>query len=325
MKIFLTGATGFIGRHLCQRLTAQGHTVVCLVRNPDKARLLPKENIQIIRGDLASFRSPDFRIPQCDRVIHLAATITAKTPAAYTRDNFEAVQTLYECLLRQNWRPKRLLFASSLAAAGPANGKPLTEDDPARPIDPYGAAKLKAENFLVNQSEFPVTVFRPCIVIGPMDANVFNLYRIARTGFGFIRRGPRQPISFISVADLVDAIDKLAQDTTQNHRTYFIAHDQPTDTAGLWLEVARTLGKNIRIIRLPDFILYTVMQLSTLASRLFNTQNIFDKKYYIQMRAPAWTCSSKRLQNDFGWKPRQSLAQVVQETTQAYRQAGWLR
>jgi nucleoside-diphosphate-sugar epimerase len=235
------------------------------------------------------------------------------------------VKNLITCFKKQNWRPHRILFCSSLAACGPSlEAIPLTENDEPQPIDDYGRAKLEAEKFLLSQNDVPVTIFRPCTVIGPMDENVFNLYKLAKRGFGFKVYGLNQKLSFIAVSDLVNAVCKLSEDKTSQHKIYFISHDDTTDVLGLWHEVEKTLGKKIRLISLPKPLLYIVMILNTALANIFQLKNSFDKKYHDQMSAQAWLCSSKKLQNDFNWKPNVSLEEVFKETAESYRNAGWL-
>lgn len=149
MRIFMTGATGFIGKHLCRRLVAGGHTVFALVRNPGKTRGLPTEGMHYIEGDLAVFKDARLELPTCDVVIHLAGVVTAPNLETYEEINFVAVKDLVRCIERQRWKPRRFLFASSLAAGGPSlPGERKTETDPAAPIDAYGKAKWEAEKFL---------------------------------------------------------------------------------------------------------------------------------------------------------------------------------
>lgn len=324
MHLFITGATGFIGRHLCEHLVRAGHDVTVLVRNPNKATILPT-TVKFIRGDLKSFADPNFKIPECDQVIHLAGTVTATKQSDYDTNNFKAVTDLHACLMRQTWRPKRFIFASSLAATGPSTIEcPLTELDSPNPIDTYGTSKLNAEKFLLAQNAIDVSIFRPPVVIGPHDTNVFNLYKIARFGFGFLPVGHEQKISFIAVSDLVMAIDALISDTRPGHKTYFTASDDIILAASLWHETARTLEKKLRLIRLPWPILRATMHASTALANITGKPNMFDEKYYDQLKAPAWTCSSGKLKSDLGWLPTKSLSEVFDETFGSYQKAGWI-
>lgn len=325
MRIFITGATGFIGQHLCHKLVQNGHDVIALVRNPNKVSSLPTHNIALVQGDLNSFKSSDFKIPHCDVVIHLAGTVTAKRQSEYDEINFLAVKELYNCILRQSSKPKRLLFASSLAATGPSShDQHLDESQPAVPIDEYGRAKFNAENFLKAQTEIPVTIFRPCAVLGPLDANTFNLYKIARTGFGFVPTGAPQKISFIGVFDLVNAIIRMMNESSNEHKTYFVSHHDPVDTHHLWRAVGQSLDKNIKLIKVPRPLLYLTMHTNTLYANLFDKPNVFDRKYYDQLKAPAWVCKSDRLTQDLDWKAEQSLAEVLKDAANSFKKAGWL-
>lgn len=325
MRVFITGATGFIGQHLCHELVQHDHEIIALVRNPHKASCLPARNITLLKGDLASFRNPDFQIPECDVVIHLAGTVTAKRQSEYDEINFLAVKELYSCILRQSLKPKRLLFASSLAATGPSTfDRHLDESHPPQPIDDYGRAKFNAEKFLETQTEIPVTIFRPCAVLGPLDANTFNLYKIAKTGFGFVPTGIPQKISFIGVLDLVGAIIRMMDESSTEHKTYFVSHHDPIDTHHLWRAVGQSLDKNIKLIKVPRPLLYLTMHTNTLYANLFDKPNVFDRKYYDQLKAPAWVCRSDRLTLDLGWKAEQSLSEVLKDAADSFKKAGWL-
>src|SRR5205814_1926475 len=140
----------------------------------------------------------------------------------YDAINFRGVKNLVDGLARQEWRPRRFLFASSLAAAGPSvPGVRKTESDVCDPVDDYGRAKLAAEIFL-RAAPFPTTSFRPSVVFGPKDPATFTFFRMASRGWGFRVGGPAQAFSFIDVDDLVDGIMRMADDTSSEHRTYFV-------------------------------------------------------------------------------------------------------
>jgi nucleoside-diphosphate-sugar epimerase len=211
MRILITGGTGFIGHHLVQQLTARGDHVIALVRSPAKAAEKLPPGTETLAGDLSLFANPSTVLPACDVVIHLAGVVAADTLAEYDAINFRAVADLVECLKRQTWKPQRLLFASSLAAAGPSTSRPWTEADTLHPIDAYGVAKAKAE-VVMREAPFPTTSFRPPIVFGPGDDATLTLFKSARAGVGMCVGGAPQALSFVDVRDLVDAIVLMADD-----------------------------------------------------------------------------------------------------------------
>jgi nucleoside-diphosphate-sugar epimerase len=318
LRVFVTGATGFIGHHLCHRLAAGGDQVIALVRSKAKAARLP-QGVEVFPGDLSTIADRRTVLPACDVVIHLAGVVAAREPAEYAALNHRAVGDFLDCLNRQDWKPTRFLFASSLAAAGPSRGdRPLTEEDPPRPIDPYGIAKANAEA-AVRRALFPTTTFRPPVVFGPGDAASLTLFRAARSGVGFRVAGAPQRLSFVDVRDLIDAIALMARDPRPGSFVYFAGHPRAIDVRELWRELGRAVGSGVAVVPLPRWVLYVAMRLSTLASRLFGYRNQLDGKQYQQMTAPAFVCSSDAIRRDLGWTPRHDLGECLAYAAEGYR------
>ena len=326
MRVFITGATGFIGAHLCRMLVGGGHQIVALVRDPKKATAeLPTSGVETLAGDLSLFEREDVVIPPCDVVIHLAGVVAAKSPEEYDVVNFEAVKNLVKALARQPWGRRRLLFASSLAAVGPsATRVPKTERDPAEPIEPYGRAKLKAEQFLAAEAPFPTTSFRPSLVFGPRDTATLAFFKMAKRGVGFRIAGEPQGLSFIDVDDAVSGIAAMMEDTSDAHRTYFLAAREQMDTELLWHAMSKAIGRRVRVLRVPRPVLRGASVVSTAFSKVFGFTNQLDAKQYDQMVAPAFMCSSEALQEAHGWTPRVSLEGSLAKAWAAYHADGWL-
>jgi len=323
LRIFITGATGFIGRHLCRALHAQGHQIIALVRSPHKIPPELKEHIQVVPGDLSIF-SKSCTLPEADIFIHLAAVIAGKNQKEYGDINFRSVQELLLRLREQSWQPKRFIFASSLAAMGPSpEGHIWTEEDTPQPNDPYGAAKLQAEA-LMEEQPFPTTIFRPPIVLGAGDTATLTLYKVVKSGIAFLPAGAPQALSFIDIDDLVQGIVTLCDDDSKEHRTYFIASDELVTNAQMLHAIAKSMGKKVRILGLPRPVIYTAMLASTFFSKIFRFTNQLDSKQYKQMTAPAFLCSGKQLQKDTQWKPRSTLDETIDKAVKGYREMGWL-
>jgi nucleoside-diphosphate-sugar epimerase len=324
MRVLITGATGFIGHHLCRRFALRGDQVLALVRSRAKAARLPG-GVEPLMGDLSLFSEPTTVLPEVDVVVHLAGVVAADRLAEYEAINFTAVRDVVECVARQKWKPRRLLFASSLAAGGPsARDTELTELDPPRPIDPYGDAKARAEA-VVYGAPFPTTSFRPSIVLGPGDDASLTLFRAARNGIGFRVAGAPQRLSFIDVRDLVDAIVLMADDRRPGSYCYYASHPQQVDVRDLWRELGPAVGRDVVVVPIPRALLYVAMLASTVGAALLRYKNQLDAKQYAQMVAPAFLCSSARLRTDLGWSPRFDLAACIANAAEGYRVAGLLR
>lgn len=322
MQVFVTGATGFIGQHLCRHLVERGDRVWALVRNPERAARLPRE-VAIFKGDLQSLGDRDCRLPPVDVVIHLAGLIAAKRLEDYEAVNFAAVEILLECLGRQSWTPRRMLFASSLAAAGPSRRDvPHTEADPPAPIDPYGVAKARAE-IVVRAAPFPTTSFRPPSVFGPGDPATFTLFKSARRGVGMRVVGAPQRLSFVDVRDLVTAIGRMADDRREGSYLYYACNEQAIDIPELWRELGHAVGRKVRVVPVPRFGLYLAMQTATLGAKIFGFTNQLDEKQYRQIVAPAFVCSSALIRHELGWQAQYDLGSTLSHAAEGYRKDGW--
>jgi nucleoside-diphosphate-sugar epimerase len=307
-----------------RRLVHDGHQVVALVREPAKATGFPTTHVELVVGDLSIFEDDRTVLPRCDTVVHLAGVVAAEDVADYHAVNFVAVKHLVACLERQSWRPRRFLFASSLAAAGQSpSGVHKSETDPCEPIEPYGRSKLEAEQFL-KAAPFPTTTFRPAVVFGAGDPATVTLFRMAKRGIGFRTAGPAAPISFVDVEDLVDAIVRMLDDTSDADRTYFVSHPRAMDTPTMWKALGVAMDRRVAVIPFPRSVLYATMIAMTALSKRFGFKNQLDVKQDEQITAPPFVCSSAALQRDLAWRPTHDLETSIARAADGFRRSGSL-
>jgi len=325
MRILLTGITGFIGSHTARLLLDQGHSIVALVRTPSKLPVDLAERITVLRGDLGLFRDTSLRLEPVDVVIHLAAVVCAEKDADYDAVNYAAVADLLACIERQSWKPRRLLFASSLAAAGPNTGGALvhTEDDEAQPVESYGRAKRAAE-LLVAKQPYPTTSFRPPIVLGPGDPASLTLFQMARRLIAPLPAGAPQQLSFVDVFDLAESIVAMASDMSDANRLYFTGSEQRITNHELIRTIAAVQGKRVVVLPVPRPLLYLAMRVATAFSALTGVRNQLDEKQYRQMTEPSFVCTSARLTADTGWQAKTRLEDCVKRAAEGYAAAGLL-
>ena len=324
MRYFITGCTGFIGLHLCRRLLAEGHQLHGLVRNRSKLPADLAAGMHVVEGDLGLFAKPGLQLPEVDVFVHLAAIINGNSPEMFLQYNHQAVSDILDRLKEQKWQLRRFVLASSLAAAGPGlPGKPLTETDIPNPVDPYGEAKLMAEQLLAAQP-FATTIFRPPVVIGPGDPAMLTVFKMVRSGLMPLPSGDAQIISYIDIDDLVDALLLICNDSSDENRIYFVTNELPVDSKQLAREIASVMGKKVFFIPVQRSIMWLLMKLSSFFSRFFGVKNVFDERTYRQMLIPSFVCTSALLTRETGWKARRTLTETIQKTVDGYRNSGWL-
>lgn len=159
--IFITGATGFLGKNLIPPLIKEGFNLNCLTRNPDCLKNLP---VKITFGDLENFQWPA-NSGKIDTVIHMAAVINAKNPRDFYKINCDGTKKLIdECLKNE---VKHFIFLSSLN---------VLQKNP----DDYAQSKKMAEDYL-QISGLNYTILRPSLIYGPNDTkNIGQLIKIAK-------------------------------------------------------------------------------------------------------------------------------------------------
>src|SRR5581483_5053988 len=160
-------------------------------------------NVEFVVGGLDD---PDQLVRAVDgvaTVIHLAAVTRARSEQEYYQVNAEGTRNLVKALRAAQPRPKRLIYVSSLAAAGPAmDGVPVRVRDAPRPITAYGRSKLMGEEVcLAAASEMEVVILRPPAVYGPGDRDLFRCFKMAAYGILPVPTGPTRWIQFIHVHD----------------------------------------------------------------------------------------------------------------------------
>lgn len=223
MRLVVTGAAGFIGSHLCERLVADGHEVAgidCFTDYYDRARkaeaiagLAGARGFSLADVDLLTADLPAL-LDGTDGVFHLAAQPGVRGSwgerfEVYVRNNVLATQRLLEAM---RGRDVPLVYASSSSVYGAAECLPVREDDLPRPISPYGVTKLAAEHLvgLYARSEgIHAASLRYFTVYGPRQRPDMAFTRFCEAALAGrpveVLGDGQQSRDFTYVADAVDA------------------------------------------------------------------------------------------------------------------------
>jgi dTDP-glucose 4,6-dehydratase len=181
VKVLVTGAGGFIGSHLCEKLLAQGREVRAFVRYNGRGShgwldTSPvRDRIEVVAGDIRDFDSVSRAVVGCEEVFHLAALIgipySYESPLAYIRTNVEGTYNVLEAARRSELR--RVLITSTSEVYGTARYTPIDEAHPLQPQSPYSASKIGADQLALSYHMsfgLPVVVARPFNTYGPRQS-----------------------------------------------------------------------------------------------------------------------------------------------------------
>jgi nucleoside-diphosphate-sugar epimerase len=323
-NVLVTGATGFVGSHLIEALVHHGVRLRALVRRTSATEALDAVGCGVATTTFEA-GDPALRaaLQDVDVVFHLAAATYARDAAAYQRANVEVTAALVEAAAARSVAP-RLVYLSSMAAAGPSQGmEPVRATDAPRPLTTYGRTKLAAEAVVLAAPELRPVVLRAPAVYGPRDRELLRFFRMAARGWVPVPAGPVRPLQLIHVADLVAAL-VLAGTARGAAGIYHVADPRPY----AWEELARLVGDAVgrrpRFVRVPPAALRFAAALSEWGAGVAGRATIFNREKAEELLAPGWLCETEPAERELGFRARVPLAEGLAETAAWYRQHGWL-
>jgi nucleoside-diphosphate-sugar epimerase len=302
VKCLVTGATGFIGRQLCQFLNDQHYLVTALSRS---GATLP-EGAETTPVDLAEAGPAAELLQGVDAVFHLAGIAHRRAPEAeYEKLNHQAVIRLARQAAEAG--VKCFIFLSSVKAMGPAGGdRERTEEEVSTPEDAYGRAKWAAECDLRREfvdSPMSVIILRPTLVYGPGASG--NLLALARAASGGLPRPPAGGArSMVSSRDLIELMCSLAENPPTGLQTWIVSDGQRYMTRDVYDLLRGAQGKGKGVAWLPAWgwrIGAGLIDLGRSGGTVSTYERLFGTELY----------SSAALTLATGWQPGQRLDETA--------------
>jgi len=325
MRALVTGASGFIGSNLVDRLLAEGVRVKCLVRRGSDLTWLRDLPVTLVTGDFQESASLAQAVADTDLVFHVAGVTRAARRAGYFQGNYEATCNLLRACEDYGPPGQKFVFISSLAAAGPSSGSPLTEDLDPQPVSTYGESKLWAENAVLEFSrQHPATIIRPPVVYGPRDRDTLLLFKSLKRGLQVIPGRLAQRVSLVHVHDLVMGIWLAAGSHRTPGRVYYLCGDGHCDWQTLGEYLGRVLGRRFRTFHVPWWLMRLVALGGSLASQFTSTPTLMNLDKLREIRQTQWLCSNERAKAEIGFQPAVDLLTGLAATAAWYKEAGWL-
>lgn len=252
--IALTGATGFIGRHLLGELTRRGYRLRVLLRRPVEVQL---DCASAVIGDLAQPQNLSTALAGVDAVIHSAGVshgMSGLPDADHRAITVEGTRRL--ALTAQRARVKRFIFLSSIRSqTGPAAEGVVTEELPPEPTDAYGRSKLEAERALA-ELDLDWVALRPVLVYGPgMKGNLAALARFARSPYPLPLGSLKARRSLLSLDNLGEAVDTVLRLPGPLRRPFVIADPDALTVPEMIAIMREALGRRPGLVRAPHSIL----------------------------------------------------------------------
>ena len=253
-RVLVTGATGFLGGSLVQRLLESDVCVRALVRSPTKATQLAGQGVEVVIGDVCDEAKVADAIEDVAIVFHLAGRLfePGVPPDEYHKTHVEGTRRLIECSRRQP-RLERFVYCSTTGVLGRTGPWPADERAPLRPTNAYEATKAEAESEVLAAwaDGLPVVVARPGLVYGPGDLHLVSFFRaVLKRQF---RPIGRQAVWLhpIYIDDMTEAFLRCAVSPAALGECFHIAGPQPVTLAQLATEIAEAGGTTQPAGRIP--------------------------------------------------------------------------
>jgi len=324
MRTLITGANGFLGRHLARQLLERGHAVRTLVREGSDLSGLEGLAVEKAYGDVTQPSSLPKAVEGMDVVFHLAGIRRAPTRERYFAVNAESTRLVAEAMKQAGAR--RLVLCSSLGAVGPSRPeRPHDEADPLEPMEWYGESKKEAEAIARGYAgALEVSINRPPRIVGPGDQENLPFFRLAARGVLLSLGGPPRPLSFVDVEDAAQLLVLQGERPEAVNEAFFAAGGGERTMEQLQEEAARALGTRPRRVRVPVPLLQGAAALADVASSVTGRYLPLNRKLVRQLLAPAWTCSAAKAQRLLGYSPTRTVSESVARSADWYRHMRWI-
>lgn len=321
MKTLITGATGFIGRHLAKGLSNKGRSVKCLVRKTSQTDFLRALGVEMVYGDLGDKDSLKRALQETDVIYNLAGEVFARDTRNYYTINVSGVNNLLEAC--SNVSVKKFIHLSSSSATGPnpIRDIPVDENSPCNPITPYGKSKLEGETIVKELSKrynVPIVIIRPPLVYGSWVSEssrvLMFLKLIHKNVFRIIGDG-NNLVSLCNIDNLIHGLFLAEKEPQAEGKTYFLADARPYTINEIAETIAKEMGKKQPIPHMPFFTANVLSLVLPIFSKPFGATSPLTRNT-IKELISNWFVDIKKAQLELGYRPIVELKEGVKKTVE---------
>ncbi|OGX14677.1 MAG: hypothetical protein A2166_06185 [Omnitrophica WOR_2 bacterium RBG_13_41_10] len=268
-NIFITGATGFIGKKLLVKLV-QNNLVSALVRPESKNKIndFPEKKVQVIFGNLLDNASYSGLLDKADYVFHLAGLfkVEASKEDLFKNNVLGTKKLLEACVGKKNI--KKIIYFSTAYVVGIKEGNFIKEDEsyPNKFKNWYEWSKSKAEQTVLDfykKHKLPIIVVRPVIVYGPNNSyGFYHVLNLIAKGKLWVFPGKKEnKIHLVHIEDVVNATVELADLKNNIGEIYHICDDHPNSCREIIETVCQCLNVKPPLVNLPRYVLKFISRL----------------------------------------------------------------
>ncbi len=330
MRVFVTGGTGLVGRHVIRQLAARGDRVTALARSGAAADDVAASGATPVAGDLAQTAVLERAVREADAVVHAAAIILATHDwDAFAAANVHPVESLARAAAAAG---ARFVHLSSVAAYGRRStyeGGPgsVSEefglDRPIFPGDHYARSKREAEQALWRIAEgsgLRAAALRPCVIYGEGDRHFSPRVAAAlRLGVAPVIGDGTNVLSVVYAGNVAGAV-LAALDRPAVCGAFNVANDGTLTQRQFLAHFARGLGRQLRVLPVPRGLAWGAARATDAVLRAVRPGgSMTTLKAAVQFLANPNPYVSRKAADELGWRPAHDAAEAVERTARTYR------
>lgn len=309
MKVLVTGATGFVGKKLCEEMFSAGMEVLGTVRSSEQIAKLPTGVKPVLIRSINSETDWTGILENVDVVIHLAARVHIKKETAidplseFRKINTEGTIRLASAAASAG--VKRFVFMSTIGVNGKSSGlKAYTEEDTPAPHNMYSISKREAEVKLAeiaSQSEMVVVSLRSPLLYGQGDpGNFYTLLKAVSMGIPLPVASIENRKSFLYVGNLVSALMTCAVHPSASG-IYLVSDGEDISTAKLIAQIASEFKRPSRLFSFPLFLTRTAAK-------------CIGKLSSIDQLVSTLIVDNSKIRRELNWQPPYTMKEALKET-----------
>ena len=328
MKIFITGATGFIGKILTRRLAEQGHHIHALFRSIEKTRSLDHQNITWFKGSLNEVDTLIQAMNTCDQVYHIAAyaSVWAKDPSVFYEHNVTGTKNILAAAEKTGI--KKIVYVSTAGVFDPSSGQVINENTPypEKFFAHYERSKYHAEQIVLEYAinGLPVVVVNPTRVYGPgplikSNGTVMIADRYIRGKWRIIPGNGNSLGNYVFVNDVVQGFIQAMNSGKPGER--YILSGEDASFNDLIKIIADISGKYYRMYRLPQSLILIASSVMLLYARLSGSEPLIIPDY-VRKFGIDWSVSCEKARKELGYNPitlRQGITNTLEWISRGYK------
>jgi nucleoside-diphosphate-sugar epimerase len=325
VRILLTGASGFLGSHVADRLGQSGHQLRLLLRQRSPLVYLAGVEYERVEGDLRDPASLAEAVSGVDVVVHMAAATSALSEAEFHAVNASGTASLAVAAVAADVR--RFVYVSSLAAQGPSLDGQLVEANEAlpAPVSAYGRSKLAGEQAaLVLGREMGVVVLRAPAVYGPRDRGLLPFFKMAKAHVIPVYGDGLNRLSWVYATDAATAVEALATGDGPSGRVYGISDGEVYTWSDLIARLRAALATRVYPVKLPPAVFAAAGAAGSLAQIVSRRRLLFSMEKYSELKQRSWVVGHDLISADYGWQPQVGADDGISRSVAWYREHGWL-